>query len=70
MSPTSYQTAPSRDIKFSFGLLFEEQSGPQTYLSSNVTFSHLLVGRVSRDILITIIIMFAKDKKSTPIVKC
>ena len=52
---------------------FEEQSGSQTYLSSNVTFSHLLVGRVSHDIFLwcqeinlNSIIMPHKYKKSSP----
>ena len=48
MSPTSYQTAPSRDIKFSDSIL--AGAAFQTYLSFEMTFSHFSFGRVSRDI--------------------
>ena len=50
MSPTSYQTAPTRDISGCFFVTSTGAVWTQTFLSSNVTFSHLLVGRVTRDI--------------------
>ena len=54
MSPTSYQTAPSRDIKFSF--LIPTGAVFQTYLSFEMTFSHFSLGRVSRDIKFSFLI--------------